>query len=588
MVGAALVVALSASAAAAVPDDNAARAAPPTPPNVIVIQTDDQTLDTMPAMAQTNALIGDAGATFTRNVTNFPLCCPSRATQLTGQYAHNHGVEANGPPRGGYQAFARRNNLATWLERAGYRVGHVGKFLNGYGASEDRPSTPYDDVHEVPPGWTDWRTTSNRARFGYYGYYVNEWSVSEGDRLGEVIRHGREEEDYRSDVTTGYALEMLSAYLEGDSPFYLQVDYLAPHVGGTGDGNPQPPYDCGRAPRPAPRHADSFNGAPLVPASDPSFNEAAIGDKRPSIRRLSRLNKAAVAKLTKRYECQLESLLAVDEGVAQIVDMLQEVEGALDNTYVFFMSDNGFFYGEHRLLTGKSLSFEPAIRVPLLARGPGIESGIEIDELTSNADFAATVLDLTGARAKRTVVDGQSLLPAIRHPERKTGREILIEGGDHVGILTDRYKLSRFPRQRGFRELYDLRSDPHELRNLANRRAYRKVLDRLSTRLNMLRNCAGRSCRRIPELRQPSKLDGRRGRCVDRRLVIAVKGADARGVELVKIAVRGVTANRDRRFPFVARIGRDELGSGRRVRVITTIDLIDGRQIVRRTKFKLC
>ncbi|HEY1277177.1 MAG TPA: sulfatase-like hydrolase/transferase, partial [Thermoleophilaceae bacterium] len=138
-------------------------------PNIVVLMTDDQTLESMSVMPKTRELLGERGTTFTRSFASYSLCCPSRATLFTGQYAHNHGVLSNNLPSGGYSRLDKTNWLPLWLQAAGYRTMHVGKFLNGYG----RVSPPT----EVPPGWNDWNATVDPSTYNYYGYTVNENGV---------------------------------------------------------------------------------------------------------------------------------------------------------------------------------------------------------------------------------------------------------------------------------------------------------------------------------------------------------------------------------------------------------------------------
>lgn len=261
-------------------------------PNVVVIQTDDQGLESMRVMKATNRLIGRRGATFRNNFTNWPICCPSRTTQLTGQYAHNHGVLGNAPPHGSYTAFPRGSNLAVWLDEAGYRVGHVGKFLNGYGPKGDRPQTPYDDRTEVPPGWTDWQTFAGGSLFSYYEYSQNEWSTGDQGRTGTLVDYGRGVEDFKTDVSTAGAVELVSKYARAEAPFYLQVDYTAPHAGGPrGDKMPRPPFDCADFAKSARRHADALDDMPFLPGRSPAFDEANVEDKPPRVAGLPRLSR---------------------------------------------------------------------------------------------------------------------------------------------------------------------------------------------------------------------------------------------------------------------------------------------------------
>jgi N-acetylglucosamine-6-sulfatase len=130
-------------------------------PSVVVIMTDDQTYADMAAMPRTRRLIGAAGARFTRSYVSYPLCCPSRATYLTGQFNHNNGVQTNSPPKGGVEALDAEHTLPVWLSAAGYRTSHIGKYLNGYGLRH-KPT--------VPPGWTDWHGTVDKSTYQMYGY----------------------------------------------------------------------------------------------------------------------------------------------------------------------------------------------------------------------------------------------------------------------------------------------------------------------------------------------------------------------------------------------------------------------------------
>src|SRR5213592_1566352 len=167
-------------------------AAAPVKPNVLVIETDDQTLESMRVMDNVNSLIGDHGATFENSFVNYSLCCPSRATFLTGQYEHNHGVLDNAPPNGGFGRFEDlhgRNNLATWLHRAGYYTGLIGKYLNGY-----------DNTPRIPPGWSDWRAAAPDVQ-GVYDYTLNE--------NGRLVHYGTDPADFKQDVLTRKAVDFV-------------------------------------------------------------------------------------------------------------------------------------------------------------------------------------------------------------------------------------------------------------------------------------------------------------------------------------------------------------------------------------------
>jgi N-acetylglucosamine-6-sulfatase len=146
-------------------------------PNVVVVMTDDQDAASLRVMPSTRALIGSAGVTFARSFASYPLCCPSRATFLTGQHAHNHKVLDNDPPDGGYGVLAGKDNtLPVWLQRAGYHTVHVGKYLNHYGLS-----TP----PHVPPGWDEWHGEVGSTSPMMWGYVLSN--------NGETKTYGEED-----------------------------------------------------------------------------------------------------------------------------------------------------------------------------------------------------------------------------------------------------------------------------------------------------------------------------------------------------------------------------------------------------------
>src|SRR5687768_6074298 len=163
-----------------------ALAAPATAtPNVVIVQTDDQTLESMRVMDRTRALIGDQGTTFDNAFVSLSLCCPSRASLLTGRYAHNHGVLDIHPPWGGFERLDGRETLAVWLQRAGYATVLLGKYLNRYGRR---------DPAEVPPGWTEWHGLVDPSTNSYYRYVFNDDGV--------LRRYGSSAADYQTDVIT--------------------------------------------------------------------------------------------------------------------------------------------------------------------------------------------------------------------------------------------------------------------------------------------------------------------------------------------------------------------------------------------------
>lgn len=402
-----------------------AGAAPGDPPNVVLITTDDQTLEEMRALPQTSALIGGQGVTFTRSYVSYPLCCPSRAALLSGQYMHNNGVRGNGGLYGGWHRFqsgAEPKALPTWLDDAGYYNVEVGKHMNGY------------DGSVVPPGWDEWYgkfSEYDAAVAGgriYYNYRLLEDPPATGGVPcpsggpgvpGEpfTCSYGASPDDYQTDVLREKAVEAvdrLSGPVAPQTPFFLKVDMNAPHS----------PYVA------APRHVGLNAAAPVPPPT--GSNEEDVRDKPRFLRRLPKLGKGKLNQIANRRRARLDMLASVDEAVAQIVNRL-DAEGELDNTYVIFTSDNGYFSSEHRIRQGKFLPHEPSSRVPLMMRGPGITAGTSSGELVSNVDIAATVAEIAGA-SPTLVQDGRSLLPYATNATARSQRGILLEGDTGPGI----------------------------------------------------------------------------------------------------------------------------------------------------------
>jgi arylsulfatase A-like enzyme len=525
-----------------------------TRPSIVVIQTDDQTLDGLyatftafPGAAVTRAmpntldLIARHGMTFNRYYVPYPLCCPSRVSLLTGRYSHNNGVKGNVQPNGGYYGFSFRaaasHNLATWLQAAGYRTIHIGKFLNGYG------DEPYDDGTHVPPGWDAWHTVLKADTNHYfYGYTMNEngllsspygesgsWETreyGERDPFGCPFEPIEERPClYATDIFSWMAREEMLG-TSPEQPFYLQVDYTAPH----GD------FRRPAGPEPAIRHYDWFKGARVPHDRSEGFDEGNVSDKPRFIREAEHLTPTEKRAYKVYYEKQLESLRAVDDGVKEILDTLGQLH-RLRNTYVIFTSDNGFFFGEHRLLGGKFLAYEPATHLPFLVRGPGIKQDSSTGELAANIDIAPTILQLAGVEADKSI-DGRSLAPFLRDPELRTRRPILFESfvetndvnaqgaitsasgsgdaasassagkahasllappKDYEGIRLGPYKYIAWPS--GEKELYDINKDPNELNNIAKVPNFYPIRNFLHRQLRRFENCVGRECREVtPEL----------------------------------------------------------------------------------------
>ena len=487
--------------------------------------TDDQSVENMRFMPDVRRLFGAGGVTFDNSFVNVSLCCPSRATFLTGQYAHNHGVVSNDEPGGGYYQLDNSNTLPIWLQKSGYFTMLIGKYLNHYG---DR------NPNEVPPGWNEWHSPIKDDAYHYYGYTLNE--------NGTLRRY---ENTYQTDQLTQEAVGLIRSRAASSQPFFLWLTYVAPHV-----GSPQGAPGAGRqhlplTPLPATRHVGKYSNVPLP--MPPSFNEADVSDKPSPVRSLPPLTQKDVETLTASYHSRGESLLAVDEGVQKVVDALSAA-GALDNTFLVFASDNGWMQGEHRIVQGKIVPYEPSIRVPLLMRGPGVPAGVHLPQMVVNADLAPTIVDLANATPGLTM-DGRSLLPLLKDRTVWSGRDLLLDGvGADVahmgfqGLRTPRYVYVEY-RVPAETELYDLAKDPYELQNVAGDPSYDRVRAELAARLAKLKTCRGVTCRVQPALKAVVECDGA-------ATSVEVAGADAGRVVHAVFAVSGHRVAGDSRAPF--------------------------------------
>lgn len=533
-------------------------------PNVVVIMSDDQTVDSVQYEKHVLNEIGAKGATFANNFVNFSLCCPSRSTFLTGLYAHNHHVMGNAPPKGGFVRFERldsNNDLPLWLQASGYHTGEVGKYLNGYGSTGDTV---------IPPGWNEWYGEPDPVN--YYNYTLNE--------NGQLVEFGEQPSDYVDDVISDKSVDFIDRNAGRRAPFFLYVAYKAPH-----GGPPHPSGDrCASGPpEPAPRDFGKFADTPLP--EPPNFNEADVSDKPRFVQNSPLLTPQRIATEQTLYQCELESLQDVDRGVNRIVDALRSA-GVLKNTYVLYTSDNGFFHGEHRIYTGKVKAYEPSIRVPLLIRGPGIPAGVTVRDLTINADLAPTIVDATGARAHR-VMNGMSILSDAQHPRRELGRRLLIEGQGptFTAIRTERYKFVQYAD--GEQELYDEAVDPYELQNQVTNPAYATVTAVLASELTHLDHCHQAGCRRPPHI--AFKLSYRRahsplgGPCSLGPVTARLRGRDASKLVQADFTLNGAAAGAVTVPPFQLVVGHDQLGTRRHARVHVTADFVDGREFTRAT-----
>lgn len=492
-----------------------APAVPTTAPNIVLILTDDQDgqPDIMNAMPNLQTLLAARGMRFDNFYAPVPLCCPARAILLLGQYAHNSQMLHNLMPIGGFQRFfdlgLENTTIATALDAAGYRTALIGKYLNDY-------PNAHAPTH-IPPGWDEWFVPITNSAYSSFNYAVND--------NGVIVSYGSAPGDHISDVITAEALDFIeraSAASPG-APFFVQLSYYAPH-------NPATP---------APRHAQMFPGA-LTP-QPPSFNESDMSDKPTFMQSTLLLGASEIASMNAFRRKQLQSMQAVDEGIAQVVQRLQTL-GRLDNTYIIFTSDNGLHAGQHRLSMGKGSPFEEDVKAPLLVRGPGVPAGVARSELASMVDIVPTLADLGGANMALTV-DGRSLVPLLHSsaPPSVWRKTLLLEHWpppaallsdphpnaeppdpgdwqlpgwlesadadldslptpDWLVLRSGAYKYVRRPGLS--RELYDIANDRYELYS-QHADAAAAFLNQLNTRIDAFYTCAGATCRSIEELPAP-------------------------------------------------------------------------------------
>ena len=504
-------------------------------PNILVVMTDDQAVTDVALMPNVKRLLARKGTTFADAVDNFPLCCPARATFITGQYAHNHDVAGNFYPYGWYGMKNRGNTLPLWLKRAGYRTAHIGKWLNGYGAK--------DGHGEIPKGWDTWRTMLDVSAYDYFNFVMNrngklktwgdkdfarklvkfadiEVTPRENPGLADVLERLKEvfgeppyeywgsekRENYTVDVTGAMTRDLVARERKSRKPFFIWWSPAAPHredVATSLMGRP------GQDPRPPHRYRKRSKQYELP--TPPSFNEADISDKPFMEERAPELTKEEIAQLQLDYEGRAGSLLAIDDHVKRLVETLRET-GQLGNTLIMFVSDNGWLHGQHRVGGDKFLPYEESIRVPLILRGPGIPAGRTVRGQVANVDFAPTLLDAADAQAGR-VQDGVSLLPVARDPGKRPDRAIQLEAltslfqGDfgpfhrwarpYSGIRTDRYTYVVWT-ETGQKELYDREVDPHQLQNVAGDPDFAQIEAQLAAKLEELEECQGAECMVAP------------------------------------------------------------------------------------------
>lgn len=401
-------------------------------PNIVLIVTDDQRSDTLAHMPTVQSELAGRGVSFENGFVTNPLCCPSRASILTGAYSHTNRVYMNDGFMGGFNGFRDESTVATWLDDVGYETALVGKYLNGYPGSY------------VPPGWDRWVAFT---KTGYYRYGFN----IDGEDFPIT-----DQTTYSTDFLSQEAVSFLQA---ATRPFFLYFAPFAPHEPAT----------------PADRHKSAFSSLPAW--RPPSYNEWNVSDKPLWVQAKARLDAAQSAKLDAFRIRQLGSLLAVDEAIGSILQTLSRT-GDLSNTLIVFMSDNGYLWGEHRL-RGKTYPYEESIRTPFVVRYDALVGTARADARpVLGIDVAPTFAALAGTAAPGA--DGRSILPLLGAEDGMSWRtRFLVESmganpPTYCAVRTLRYAFVTY--STGGRELYDLATDPYELRNRAGEPASAKTV----------------------------------------------------------------------------------------------------------------
>ncbi|HBO43917.1 MAG TPA: sulfatase [Planctomycetaceae bacterium] len=444
-------------------------------PNILLIMADDHTQAAMSCYGsktiQTPHIdrIGSSGQRFNHMVVTNALCSPSRAVLLTGKYSH-----VNGFCRNGERFDASQQTFPKLMRQAGYETGIVGK----------------------------WHLWSQPTGFDYYcvmpdqGRYRDCPLKESGHPWKDGKRGGRVFPGYLTDVITDVAIDWLDSR-NGDKPFLLMVHHKSPHG----------PHD------PAPRHATLFENDQIPEPSTllddyagraPESIAEQLRDSRLLICRYPqyRADVAAAQQMGRdegtRHMHQtfmkgyLRLVSSLDENVGRLLDYLDQ-SGLAENTIVIYTSDNGFFNGEHGLYN-KMWMYEPSLHVPLLVRWPGNPhpGAVNDDALVSMLDVAPTILDLAGVPIPEDL-QGRSFKRLLTGPTPSDWRKSVYyhyyaQAGlpENYGVRTSRYKLIRYP-DLDLWELFDLQSDPEEIRNLYGQEEYAELSAQLKAELHRLR-----------------------------------------------------------------------------------------------------
>jgi len=438
-------------------------------PDIVFILVDDLRWDELsiaghPFVKTPNIdRIAREGALFRNAFVTTPLCSPSRASLLTGQYAHTHGIIDN------TDRSRASHQLVTFpllLHQSGYETAFVGKWHMGN-----------DDTRR--PGFDRW--VSFKGQGTYLDPEINEDSAP-------VKRTG-----YTTDILNGYAVEFIRR--RQDKPFLLYLAHKAihPEVTQNNDGS----VNLADAERfiPAERHRNLYAGH-MIPRR-PIYGRAPEG--KPALqRRIGNLPSLGFGTVTHDEAIlgRQRSLMAVEDGIGEILKALKETR-RLDNTVIVFAGDNGYFYGEHGLSVERRLAYEESIRIPLLIRFPKVvKAGTASNELALNIDLAPTLLEMAGAQVPATM-QGRSLVPLLGGKRPAWRSSFLVEyftdtvfprifKMGYTAVRSQHWKYIHYLELDGMNELYDLRNDPYEMKNLIDQSNGAKALNEMKQEMDRL------------------------------------------------------------------------------------------------------
>ena len=422
-------------------------------PNIVLVLVDDMSMNLMPddlgELARTMpnlAQMRREGMTFDNFFVNNSLCCPSRASLMTGLLPHETGVLTNTGVTGGVEAFDGKGNdgrtYAVALHDAYYATAMMGKYLNGYDIA----------ASGIPAGWSEWAVGGNA--YSNFNYTLNH----NGQTISPQLH------------MTDQIAELGQAFIAGasDGPFFLELAPYSAHA----------PYN------PPARYADAFMD--LTYPRTPAF--AARPDKYAPqwLQDIPALDKKFIRKIDDAYRMRVQSMMGIDDMIGAIRATVEEL-GLTQDTYVIFTSDNGYHMGEYSLRAGKMAAFDTDIKVPLVVVGPGVAAGSRVDDIAMMVDLFPTFTDLAGLPASSTV-HGQSLVPLLQGGAGPVRSMAVVEhtrpvrsaddpdasdekAGDPPTYLALRMKDSLYVEYlEGAGEVtyYDMTSDPHQLHNIAH------------------------------------------------------------------------------------------------------------------------